>query len=75
MWDKTCIQVVKLEKTRKQLNRFLRCLVEHNGGIFINHEDISVVVCCFFELGLGLVGNDLVLLNATCFGEGFFFHE
>ena len=68
VWDKTCTPVVKLEKTRKQLNRFLRRLVVHDGGIFVNHEDITVdTPGLFFRDGVHLsdVGNDLFLLNVT----------
>lgn len=66
VWDRTSIPVDKLEKKRKQLNRFLKRMVEHDNGIFVKHEDITAdTVGLYFRDGVHLsdIGNDLLLLG------------
>ena len=62
------IPIILLEKKRKAINKFVRRLVEHEGGIFIRHDDISVdTPGLYFQDGVHLsdVGNDLFILGIT----------
>lgn len=67
-WDRTSIPTNKIDKTRRQLNRHLRNLVEHDHGIFVSHEDITADTPGLYAhdgVHLSDVGCDLFLLGIS----------
>ena len=65
-WPRSAWEAPALERVRKQLNGFIRRLVQHDGGIFLPHSDISVDTPGFYYkdgVHLSDVGTDLFLLS------------